>query len=152
MNYRTEVVDIGTYARKRPGPKPGTRHSGQFQKGADSRRYVRERIEVGNTGRTFLELCRDTTEEALNTLLGIMRDTKAPAGDRRASAMALLDRGWGKPVESVKLEADIHTDPGDYNLMTTAELMAMFMEQRARTIDGEAERVLESKPEPPPWE
>src|SRR5688572_29137686 len=42
-------------------------------------------------------LARSHTDSALNTLKGIMNQKDAPAAARVSAAMALLDRGWGKP-------------------------------------------------------
>ena len=47
-------------------------------------------------------LARSHTESAINTLKGIMNQTKAPAAARVAAATALLDRGWGKPKQEVE--------------------------------------------------
>lgn len=46
-------------------------------------------------------LARSHTEAAVRTLAGIMRQPKAPAAARVAAAQALLDRGWGKPAQSL---------------------------------------------------
>lgn len=42
------------------------------------------------------------TDEALSTLAGIMKDCTQPAAARVAAANALLDRGHGKPKQSVE--------------------------------------------------
>lgn len=42
------------------------------------------------------------TEDALSTLSKIMKDDEAPAAARVAAANALLDRGHGKPKQSVE--------------------------------------------------
>lgn len=47
-------------------------------------------------------LARSHTETAINTLAGIMRQTKAPAAARVQAAQALLDRGWGKPSQPIE--------------------------------------------------
>jgi hypothetical protein len=41
-------------------------------------------------------LARAHTPKAINTLVGIMGQAKAPAAARVAAANSLLDRGWGK--------------------------------------------------------
>jgi len=48
-------------------------------------------------------LARSHTETAINTLAGIMRQKKAPASARVAAASALLDRGWGKPIQGMEM-------------------------------------------------
>lgn len=46
-------------------------------------------------------LARSHTRTALNVLVGIMRNTKATPPARVAAANAILDRGWGKPTQSL---------------------------------------------------
>jgi hypothetical protein len=48
-------------------------------------------------------LARGHTETAIRVLAGIMAEKKAPHSARVAAAQALLDRGWGKPKETVDL-------------------------------------------------
>src|SRR5215813_13923520 len=45
------------------------------------------------------ELARQYTEEAINTLAEIMNNDDAAAPARIAAAEALLNRGWGKPIQ-----------------------------------------------------
>lgn len=49
------------------------------------------------------QLARTYTLPALKTLAEIMRSKKAPAAARVNAACALLDRGFGKPAQSVDL-------------------------------------------------
>jgi hypothetical protein len=46
-------------------------------------------------------LARSHTEAALNTLVGIMNQSEAPAAARVAAANGVLDRGWGKPTQPI---------------------------------------------------
>lgn len=48
-------------------------------------------------------LARSHTETAIKTLAGLMNEKKVPAASRVAAATALLDRGWGKPAQSVEM-------------------------------------------------
>lgn len=41
-------------------------------------------------------LARAHTAKAINTLVGIMNQAKAPAAARVAAANSIIDRGWGK--------------------------------------------------------
>lgn len=43
------------------------------------------------------------TKEALQTLVTIMKNKKAPAAARVTAACALLDRGYGRPAQSIDL-------------------------------------------------
>lgn len=47
------------------------------------------------------------TSDALDTLSEIMRSPKEPAAARVAAARELLDRGHGKPKQSVDLDANV---------------------------------------------
>jgi len=47
-------------------------------------------------------LARSHTTMALNTLASIAKQPKSPPAARVAAAVALLDRGWGKPHQSVE--------------------------------------------------
>lgn len=48
-------------------------------------------------------LARSYTESAIKTLAGIMQQPEAPHAARVSAATALLDRGWGKPQQSVDM-------------------------------------------------
>ena len=46
-------------------------------------------------------LARGHTRAALNMLVAVMRNAKASPPARVAAANAILDRGWGKPTQSL---------------------------------------------------
>jgi hypothetical protein len=46
-------------------------------------------------------LARQHTADAIETLATIMKDGRASAPARVSAAMALLDRGYGKPVQTI---------------------------------------------------
>jgi hypothetical protein len=48
------------------------------------------------------ELARAYGVEAIKTLASIMRSAKAPAPARSAAAQAVLDRGFGRPQQSIR--------------------------------------------------
>lgn len=54
-------------------------------------------------GRTLAEVARTHTLEAVETLVSVMKDGESDAA-RVSAAVAVLDRGWGKPAQPV--EAD----------------------------------------------
>lgn len=60
-------------------------------------------------GKSLTELCRIHTADAITTLHGIMqgKDAKADTKDRITAALALLDRGWGKPKEAIDIDARV---------------------------------------------
>lgn len=49
------------------------------------------------------EVAQQYTSEALKTLLEIMRNKRTAAGARVLAIRELLDRGWGKPAQSVEI-------------------------------------------------
>lgn len=53
-------------------------------------------------GRSLSDLCKIHTDVAVMALSDILRDDGAPAAARIQAANALLDRGWGKPVQAVE--------------------------------------------------
>lgn len=51
------------------------------------------------------EACRSHTMECIAVLVGIVNNSKSKDNDRIKAAEVLLDRGYGKPVQSVDLDA-----------------------------------------------
>ena len=47
------------------------------------------------------ELCRPHTKAAVAALVSIMGDKRAPPAARVSAAGHLLDRGWGKPAQTI---------------------------------------------------
>jgi hypothetical protein len=47
-------------------------------------------------------VARSHTRKAINVLVGIMRSEAATAAARVTAANAILDRGWGKPPQSLQ--------------------------------------------------
>ena len=120
----------------RQGLKPGQRHSGSFIKG-DPRIYVPKgpRL-VPGTNHTLPELCRLRTIEALDVIVQIVQDKNAPIDVRRKAADSLLDRGWGKPEQTVQLEDNTASGP-NLKAMATRELMALLLDKEERTVEGQ---------------
>jgi hypothetical protein len=55
----------------------------------------------------LVQAARDKTVAALDTLATIMANKRAPAAARVAAAREILDRGWGRPTQDVRLEAEL---------------------------------------------
>lgn len=70
--------------------------------------------------KTLTELAREHTPKAIGTLVAIMTAKRSPAAARVSAAIALLDRGYGKPAQQIGLEAQF-LRPVD----TSAEPMSM---------------------------
>lgn len=74
---------------------------------------------VGPNGETIAQLARGHTLEALQTLVDICNSKSAMEFARIQAANAILDRGWGKPKESVELDANVKTNAPVINLTVT---------------------------------
>ena len=68
------------------------------------------------------ELARQQSPEAINTLVGIMQNEKAPPAARVAAANSLLDRGYGKPTQPIS-QTLAKIDP---STMSDAELASII--------------------------
>lgn len=55
---------------------------------------------MAKTPTDIRSLARSHTESAINVLAGVMNEPGAPHAARVSAATALLDRGWGKPVQA----------------------------------------------------
>ena len=91
------------------------------------------------------DLAKSHAPKAVATLAALMVDKKVPAQVRVNAAQALLDRGYGRPMQSV--EAKVETvDMGAAHLAALKELadkglMSARARQDATTIEGVAVRV-----------
>jgi hypothetical protein len=63
-------------------------------------------------------MARDHTEEAIKTLVDLMRHAKSDAA-RGAAAQALMDRGYGKSVAVALWKAEKYQPPNRIRLMHT---------------------------------
>lgn len=52
------------------------------------------------------DLAREHTPNAINALAEIMNDEEVPPAQRIAAAQVMLDRGWGKPMQTVEGNVD----------------------------------------------
>ena len=58
------------------------------------------------------DLAREHTKEALSALVEILNDKAAPAAARVSAASAILDRGYGKPQQTI--DANINKPHEDW--------------------------------------
>ena len=58
--------------------------------------------------RSVEELAKTLTADAMSTLAEVCRDVAAPAASRVTAAVAILDRGWGKPRQELQVTMDAH--------------------------------------------
>ena len=108
--------------KRRPGLKPGQRHSGQFKPGYDPRRNLNGAF-TSPERRTFMEACREKTENALAVLEAAMNDESASWRDRMTAASLLIDHGHGKPVDRTAVLNLSARAAGDGSDLSTQELM-----------------------------
>lgn len=93
---------------------------------------------MAKTPTDIRSLARSHTETALRTLAGIMEQPDAPAAARVSAATALLDRGWGKPTQTVDMTVrkQIAKDLSDDEL---ADIATGSGEGTAETARGSAQ-------------
>jgi hypothetical protein len=70
------------------------------------------------------DIARESTTLAIETLRTIAADADAPHAARVSAATALLDRGWGRPMQGVAMMTV--AAPKTVREMTDAELMVMI--------------------------
>ncbi len=83
-----------------------------FQKGQSGNPGGRPKVDA-----RVRELAQAQTENAIAGLVRVLEDKKAPAASRVSAAVALLDRGWGKPVQMVTGDGE----DGEINIVHTIE-------------------------------
>jgi hypothetical protein len=84
----------------------GGRRSTSWKRGQSGNRSGRPKqpatIEAHRTIADVKAAAREMTPEALSTLQTVMNDPKAPPAARVGAATAVLDRGWGRPTQSIE--------------------------------------------------
>lgn len=76
-----------------------------FEKGKSGNPSGRPRVLLPD-GRSLSDLAKDHTQAAIDTLIEVATDKAAPSAARVGAASAILDRGWGKPMQSVELTGE----------------------------------------------
>lgn len=71
--------------------------NGTFRPGVSGNPYGRPKSDMN-----LKELAKQYTEDAIRILFEITQNKKAPHSARVHAACALLDRGWGKPTQSIE--------------------------------------------------
>lgn len=64
-------------------------------------------------------LAREHTKPAVEAIIAVMKNKKAPAGARVTAAAEILDRGWGRAAQTV--EANVTHNHGHESVSATVE-------------------------------
>ncbi len=120
-----DAIAIGTAKKAKPKKPRGKPFSSEnqpanvhrFAKGVSGNPAGRPKVD-----RNLRDSAREHSEAALQALADIVADEKAPASARVQAAVALLDRGHGRPVQPSVAEI---TSSERTMSVTVAELMAM---------------------------
>ena len=81
--------NMGKSRKKMPRGRP-------FQKGQSGNPGGRPKVIA-----EIRDLAREQTEETMKVIMAIRDDTKAPAAARMAACNSLMDRGWGRPAQTI---------------------------------------------------
>ena len=91
-------------------PKGG-RRSTSWKRGQSGNRSGRPRrpakVEAHKIIADVKAAARELTPQALETLQEVMENKRAPPAARVSAATAILDRGWGRPTETVKAQVGL---------------------------------------------
>lgn len=94
------------------------------------------------------DLARVHTTDALETLVSICNDSEAPPASRVAAAAQLLDRGYGRPSQSIDSKIEV-IDMGKAHAEALWELSRRAKEQKsieAQPIDITPTKVISAEP------
>jgi hypothetical protein len=90
-------------------------------------------------------LAREISEEAISALRDIIRDKKAPPAARCVAANSILDRGYGRPSQTIN--QGLVDKPFDQ--MTDEELMARLRALKDSQDETSADAECVNEAEPP---
>lgn len=80
-------------------------------------------------------LAKGHAQEAINTILDLMRDEREPGSTRLGAAVALLDRGYGKPFQAIHHAGH---DGGELATIDPTKLSAAAMRELLEAMDDAA--------------
>ena len=103
------------------GYKPNRKNAARMKSYEDIRGRVAEL--QGSTAKQITDVrdaARQHTLAAVETLVSVMKDRKAPHSARVAAANGILDRGYGKAVQHIEAEISV------YDSLSLAEQQALL--------------------------
>ena len=106
---------------------------GGRREGAGRKKGVRDPVKA-RLNANIEEMARGYSSEALATLYEIMRSKQAPAAARVACANSIIDRGHGRPLQTVNSTVTTKHDAADW---TRDELVA-FLNDAPKSGNGAA--------------
>ncbi len=113
------IDDLEPLKKERP------RHSGMFQPGTSGNPSGRPKSDV-----VIRDIARQYTEQAIDILIEIASNKKAPPSARVHAACAILDRGWGKPAMFVETNSTMTVFEYLEQLPTPKDIFGMLDEYR----------------------
>ena len=121
-----------TEAYEKAGYKPSRQHAARLATKGDIVARVAEL--QGSTAKQITDVrdaARQHTRAAVETLVSVMEDRKAPHSARVAAANSLLDRGHGKAVQHIEAEISV------YDSLSFDEQRALLAALDALAVDEE---------------
>jgi hypothetical protein len=71
----------------------------------------RKKGQVSQAKKDLSAEAKKHAEAALQVLVSVAQSARTPAAARVAAATAILDRGYGKPRQSMEIDADLNLTP-----------------------------------------
>lgn len=93
------------------------------------------------------QICRELGDDAVATLAQVMRSPDSSPAERIRAAEALLDRGYGRPVDRVALAQVSGRGEGEGQSLTTAQLMRIAA-GGLPSPGGKPSRIIDLRPVP----
>lgn len=147
-----QVTDPAPYGRKKDGtPRKtlGRPEKPRYELAPVPAQYVLHSGPDGSKpNRHVKEYAKPFTEEAVNMMVATMRNTEAPPHVRLQAAFGIVDRAWGKPKETLEIDAPADGIRGALAGMSTEDLVAAIRLLRAPVIDVTPTSVDAKKPGP----
>ncbi len=108
-NQNDGIDQEAPYGRRKDGTpqlKRGRKELARHELPPVPQQYIMQSGPDGTKpNRHVKEYAKPFTEEAVNMMVATMRDVSAPAAVRLTAAFGIVDRAWGKPKETLELEA-----------------------------------------------